>query len=558
MPGTAWPTTASVVERVDREDLRHPQRGEAVVGRLLGHLDGMGDRRAPAVERSPRRFRFSCLLLWLRSDVRGLFYPVRPTPAPWACPDPRRTTVTGARAEALRTHPGVRHEGAADRQRLPRPRAERSTATASASSTSPTSRPRRGADLTYAEMAQRARAQAAGARRARHRRRRAGRHRVPQLGPAADRASSASAARGACSCRSTSASSPRRSATSSSTPAPSMLLVDPELDEALARRRVPAQARHRRPRPTTSCYAYDRRAAAVGAPTRTPPPPSTTRAAPPPGPRACSSPTATSGSTPPTFGWQTGVSDRDVYLHTLPMFHCNGWGMPFAATGMGVQAHRDPQDRRRRDPAAHRAARRHRCCARRRRWWPRCSTPRATWDGPIPGRDRVRIVVRRRAAADPDHRAGRDGAGLGVHPDLRAHRDGAAAHDEPLPRRVGRPRRRPSAAASSMRAGAPAIGATRRRRRRRRGARPRQRHHGRATGSSPRPPTPPSSTAGSTPATAATSTRATSRSPTARRTSSSPAARTCRRSRSRTRCSRTRRSPRWRSSACPTRSGARR
>jgi len=36
------------------------------------------------------------------------------------------------------------------------------------------------------------------------------------------------------------------------------------------------------------------------------------------------------------FGWQTGVSDRDVYLHTLPMFHCNGWGMPFALTAMGV------------------------------------------------------------------------------------------------------------------------------------------------------------------------------------------------------------------------------
>ncbi len=35
------------------------------------------------------------------------------------------------------------------------------------------------------------------------------------------------------------------------------------------------------------------------------------------------------------FGWQTGVNDRDVYLHTLPMFHCNGWGMPFAVTGMG-------------------------------------------------------------------------------------------------------------------------------------------------------------------------------------------------------------------------------
>jgi acyl-CoA synthetase (AMP-forming)/AMP-acid ligase II len=37
-----------------------------------------------------------------------------------------------------------------------------------------------------------------------------------------------------------------------------------------------------------------------------------------------------------TFGWQAGVSDRDVYLHTLPMFHCNGWGMPYANAGMGA------------------------------------------------------------------------------------------------------------------------------------------------------------------------------------------------------------------------------
>jgi fatty-acyl-CoA synthase len=35
------------------------------------------------------------------------------------------------------------------------------------------------------------------------------------------------------------------------------------------------------------------------------------------------------------FGWHTTVTDRDVFLHTLPMFHCNGWGMPYAVTGMG-------------------------------------------------------------------------------------------------------------------------------------------------------------------------------------------------------------------------------
>jgi acyl-CoA synthetase (AMP-forming)/AMP-acid ligase II len=37
-----------------------------------------------------------------------------------------------------------------------------------------------------------------------------------------------------------------------------------------------------------------------------------------------------------TFGWHMQVSDRDVLLHTLPMFHCNGWGMPYAATAMGA------------------------------------------------------------------------------------------------------------------------------------------------------------------------------------------------------------------------------
>ena len=37
-----------------------------------------------------------------------------------------------------------------------------------------------------------------------------------------------------------------------------------------------------------------------------------------------------------TFGWTAGVNDHDVYLHTLPMFHCNGWGMPYALTGMGA------------------------------------------------------------------------------------------------------------------------------------------------------------------------------------------------------------------------------
>jgi len=38
-----------------------------------------------------------------------------------------------------------------------------------------------------------------------------------------------------------------------------------------------------------------------------------------------------------TFALHVGMSDRDVYLHTLPMFHANGWGMPFAVTGLGAK-----------------------------------------------------------------------------------------------------------------------------------------------------------------------------------------------------------------------------
>lgn len=36
-----------------------------------------------------------------------------------------------------------------------------------------------------------------------------------------------------------------------------------------------------------------------------------------------------------TFGWHIGISDRDRFLHVVPSFHCNGWGMPFAMAAMG-------------------------------------------------------------------------------------------------------------------------------------------------------------------------------------------------------------------------------
>jgi fatty-acyl-CoA synthase len=101
-----------------------------------------------------------------------------------------------------------------------------------------------------------------------------------------------------------------------------------------------------------------------------------------------------------TFGWQASVNDRDVYLHTLPMFHCNGWGMPYAATAMGathvvIRKIDGAEILRRIDrhgvtylcaaPAVVAAA----------------LDAAATWDGPIPGRDRVRVIV---AGAPPPTR----------------------------------------------------------------------------------------------------------------------------------------------------------
>src|SRR5688572_3569345 len=101
-----------------------------------------------------------------------------------------------------------------------------------------------------------------------------------------------------------------------------------------------------------------------------------------------------------TFGWQAGVDDRDVYLHTLPMFHCNGWGMPYGVTGMGgrhiVLRKVDGAEILRRvdehgvtllngAPAVVAAV----------------LDAAAEWDGEIPGRGRTRIIV---AGAPPPTR----------------------------------------------------------------------------------------------------------------------------------------------------------
>ena len=101
-----------------------------------------------------------------------------------------------------------------------------------------------------------------------------------------------------------------------------------------------------------------------------------------------------------TFGWAAGVSDRDVYLHTLPMFHCNGWGMPFALSGVGagqvVLRKIDGAEILRRVEA-------HGVTFM-------CGAPAVvaavldaaeTWEGPIPGAGKVRITV---AGAPPPTR----------------------------------------------------------------------------------------------------------------------------------------------------------
>src|SRR3954466_10700127 len=101
-----------------------------------------------------------------------------------------------------------------------------------------------------------------------------------------------------------------------------------------------------------------------------------------------------------TFAMHAAVSDRDVYLHTLPMFHANGWGMPFAMTGLGVK-----QVVLRKVDGAEilRRVRDHGVTVR-------CAAPAVaaavldaaqTWEGEIPGRDRVRIIM---AGAPPPTR----------------------------------------------------------------------------------------------------------------------------------------------------------
>ncbi len=93
-----------------------------------------------------------------------------------------------------------------------------------------------------------------------------------------------------------------------------------------------------------------------------------------------------------TFGWHAAVSDRDVYLHTLPMFHCDGWGMLYTVTGMGVK---HVIQRKIDGPEILRRVDEHGVTLM-------CGAPAVVaavldaakdWDGEIPGKGTVRIVV---------------------------------------------------------------------------------------------------------------------------------------------------------------------
>ncbi|MGB9377375.1 MAG: AMP-binding protein [Mycobacteriales bacterium] len=101
-----------------------------------------------------------------------------------------------------------------------------------------------------------------------------------------------------------------------------------------------------------------------------------------------------------TFAVHAGISDRDVYLHTLPMFHANGWGMPWVVAGLGI-----PQVVLRKVDGAEilRRIDAHGVTFM-------CAAPAVVsavleaagdWQGEIPGRGRVRIIC---AGAPPPTR----------------------------------------------------------------------------------------------------------------------------------------------------------
>ena len=101
-----------------------------------------------------------------------------------------------------------------------------------------------------------------------------------------------------------------------------------------------------------------------------------------------------------SFGMHLRLWERDVYLHTLPMFHANGWGLPYPLAGLGVRQ----VVLRKVDGAEilHRVDEHGvtvMCGAPA--VWKAVLDAAATWDGEVPGRGRVRIVC---AGAPPPTR----------------------------------------------------------------------------------------------------------------------------------------------------------
>ncbi|SEO43050.1 AMP-binding protein [Trujillonella endophytica] len=101
-----------------------------------------------------------------------------------------------------------------------------------------------------------------------------------------------------------------------------------------------------------------------------------------------------------TFGLHMQVSDRDVYLHTLPMFHCNGWGLPYAMAGVGA---RQVVLRKVDGAEILRRVEQHgvTVMSGAPAVWNSVLDAAEQWDGEIPGRDRVRVIV---AGAPPPSR----------------------------------------------------------------------------------------------------------------------------------------------------------
>jgi fatty-acyl-CoA synthase len=93
-----------------------------------------------------------------------------------------------------------------------------------------------------------------------------------------------------------------------------------------------------------------------------------------------------------TFAMHMQFSDRDVYMHTLPMFHCNGWGLPYSAAGVGA---RQVVIRKIDGAEILRRVEQHgvTVMAGAPAVWNAVLDAAAEWDGEIPGRDRVRIIV---------------------------------------------------------------------------------------------------------------------------------------------------------------------